>query len=82
MPLTRASVAGVADPRNPARTRATPVLALDISEACTALGISWDTWSEHVAPQVKIVRLGRRKLVAIAELQRWLDQRGERILDT
>jgi hypothetical protein len=32
-------------------------------------------------PDVKIVRIGRRKLIAVVELQRWLDDHGERILD-
>ena len=58
-----------------------PVLALSVEEACAALGISWKAWSEHVAPEVRIVRLGRRKLIAVAELERFLDDRGERVLD-
>src|SRR4029079_5018353 len=30
-------------------------LALSISEACEALGVSWDFWSEHIAPEVRVV---------------------------
>jgi hypothetical protein len=66
-----------------ARVRVRPPvqpLAYDVSEACQALGgISWDTFNEHVAPKLKIVRLGRRKLIAVAELQRFLDEHGERL---
>jgi len=58
-----------------------PVLALSVDEACEALGVSWKTWQEHVASEVRIVRLGRRKLIAVSELQRFMDERGERILD-
>lgn len=35
--------------------RTGPRLALDVSECCAALGCSWDWWSEHVAPEVRIV---------------------------
>lgn len=50
-----------------------PRLALDVSEACAALGVSWDFWSEHVAPEVRIVRRGRRKLVPVKALEEWLE---------
>jgi hypothetical protein len=55
-----------------------PRVALSIEEACAALGVSWDTWDEHIAPHVKIVRIGRRKLVPVAELERWLVKEAER----
>ena len=61
---------------------AAPRLALSIAEACEALGVGWDFWSEHVAPDVRIVRRGRRKLVPVAELEAWLDREAERALDT
>jgi len=55
-------------------------LALSIEEACASLGCSWDFWREHVAPEVQVVRRGRRKLVAVAVLQKWLDENGEGVL--
>ncbi len=61
----------------PARKRSAPALALSVEQACDALGVSWDTWKEHIAPDVRIVRIGRRKLIAVSELQRWLDDHGE-----
>jgi excisionase family DNA binding protein len=57
-----------------------PTLALSVEEACNALGVSWKTWHEHVQDHVRIVRLGRRKLVAVAELERFLADRAERVL--
>jgi len=57
----------------------TPALALSIEEACAALGVSWDTWREHIEPDVRIVRLGRRKLVPVTALQAWLDEHAEAI---
>jgi hypothetical protein len=58
-----------------------PRLALSIEEACAALGVGEDFWREHVAPEVRVVRRGRRKLVAITALEEWLAQHGERVLD-
>lgn len=55
-----------------------PRTALSIEEACASLGVSWDTWAEHIAAHVKIVRIGRRKLVPVAELERWLAREAER----
>ena len=52
-------------------------LALSVSEACEALGVSWDFWSEYIAPEVRVVRRGRRKLIAVTELERWLERNGE-----
>jgi excisionase family DNA binding protein len=52
----------------------TPALALSVEQACAALGVSWDTWREHIEPDVRIVRLGRRKLVPVRELEKWLDE--------
>jgi hypothetical protein len=62
-----------------AQKRSAPALALSVEQACNALGVSWDTWKEHIAPDVRIVRIGRRKLIAVSELQRWLDDHGERV---
>jgi excisionase family DNA binding protein len=71
---SRASGAGVA------AKRSAPVLALSIEGACESLGVSWDLWREHIASEVRIVRVGRRRLVPVAELQRWLDEHAEKVL--
>jgi len=64
----------------PERSRPiTPVLALGVEQACEALGVSWDMWRSHIEPDVKIVRLGRRKLIPVAELERWLADHAEKV---
>jgi hypothetical protein len=75
------SVAAATQTRTGQRVAPVPRLALTIDEACAALGVSWAFWKEHVAPEVKLVRRGRRQLVAVAELDRWLAKNGECILD-
>lgn len=59
---------------------ATPALALSVEQACEALGVSWDTWRAHIEPDVRLVRVGRRKLIPVSELQAWLDRHAERVL--
>lgn len=59
---------------------AVPRLALNITEACDALGVGWDFWKAHVAGEVKIVRRGGRQIVPVTELQRWLDCNAESLL--
>jgi hypothetical protein len=55
-----------------------PRLALDRNEAAAALGMSLDSFERHVQPTVRMVRLGRMRLVPIAELERWLADHAER----
>jgi excisionase family DNA binding protein len=54
-------------------------LALTVEQAAAALSVSYDTWHEQIEPDVRIVRLGRRKLVPVTELQAWLDRNAEAV---
>lgn len=49
-------------------------LALSIPEACKALGVGETYFREKVLPDLKVVRRGRRTLIARVELERWLEQ--------
>ena len=62
---------------------ATDVLrtALRPNEAARSLGCSRDFFDEHIAPELRWVRRGRMKLVAVTEIQRWLDRAGELTLE-
>ena len=55
-----------------------PRLALSPDEAATVLGVSRDYFDEHVIGELRVVRRGRRILVALAELERWLDRSATR----
>ena len=65
------------------RTEKQPVarLALSKSEAAEAIGCSVDFLEEHIADELRWVRRGRLRFVAVTELQRWLDKEAARTLD-
>jgi excisionase family DNA binding protein len=50
----------------------TPRLALSPAEAADALGVSVDFFDLHIRPELRVVRRGRRVLVPVEELRRWL----------
>ena len=56
-------------------------MALSKAEAAEALGCSVDFLEERVLPELRVVRRGRRVFTVIAELQRWLDANGARVLE-
>lgn len=53
-------------------SRTVPRLAYSPDEAAQALGVSRDYFDEHVGPELRIVRRGRRRLIPVDELTRWL----------
>jgi excisionase family DNA binding protein len=57
-------------------------LAVSPDEAAAALGVSRDYFDEHVVSELRIVRRGRRILVALSELERWLDRSAARVGQT
>lgn len=59
----------------------TPRLALSREEAAESIGVSVDTLERYVLDGLKVVRMGRRVLVPISELQAFLDRSAERVLD-
>lgn len=56
-------------------------LALTPDEAARALGCSRDFLDDHIGPELRWVRRGRLKFVAIAELEDWLRRSAARTLD-
>jgi excisionase family DNA binding protein len=51
-----------------------PRLSVSPGEAAEMLGVSRDYFDEHLLHELRIVRRGRRILIALAELERWLDR--------
>jgi hypothetical protein len=51
-----------------------PRLALSPDELAESLGCSRDHIDRYIAPELRWTRKGRRKFVAVREVERWLDE--------
>jgi hypothetical protein len=58
-----------------------PKLALTPMEACLALSVSHDFFRASIAGELRWVRRGRKKLVSVRELERWLETNSARLLE-
>ena len=67
-------------PSQPAPPRRVLRLAVTKVEAAEALGVSVDFLEDHVMRELRIVRRGRRLLIPLDELARWLDANSQRTL--
>ena len=52
---------------------------MTVAEARDYVGVSDDFWREHVMPEVRIVRRGRRRIVPRRELDAWIERNAERL---
>jgi hypothetical protein len=49
------------------------------NEAAAMLGVSRDFFDEHVKPELRVIRRGRKMiLIPVAELERWVEQSAAR----
>lgn len=48
-----------------------PRIALTPPEAAAALGVGPDFFDANVAPELRLIRRGRKRLVPVSELERW-----------
>jgi hypothetical protein len=56
-------------------------LAYNREEAAASLGVGLTTFKTKIAPELRVVRDGKVRLYAVKELERWLERRGERVLE-
>ena len=49
-----------------------PRIALTPAEAAAAIGVGPDFFDQNVAPELRLIRRGRKRLVPVAELERWV----------
>lgn len=62
-------------------TNGVPRLALTRVEAAAAIGMSLDSFERYVQSDLRLVRRGRMRLVLVSELERWLDENAEPVLE-
>ncbi|MHB1242474.1 MAG: hypothetical protein ACYC1P_03595 [Gaiellaceae bacterium] len=75
-----ASVGSAPGLPRPERKADLPRLALTFAESAVMLGVSDEFFAQHVACELRFVRRGRKKLVALRELERWLTDSATRDL--
>jgi hypothetical protein len=51
-----------------------PRIALTPPEAAAAIGVGPDFFDENVAPELRLIFRGRKRLVPVTELERWVAQ--------
>jgi hypothetical protein len=54
-----------------------PRVALTPPEAAASLGVGLDFFDQHVAPELRLIRRGRKRLVPVRELERWVVENAE-----
>ena len=57
-----------------------PRVALTIPEAAAALGVGPDFFREHIQPDLQVIRIESKRLIEVAELERWAAEHAERVL--
>ncbi len=57
-----------------------PRIALTPPEAAAAIGVGPDFFDASVAPELRVIRRGRKRLVPGAELERWTAENASRVL--
>lgn len=58
----------------------TPRVALTRAEAAAALSMSLDSFERYCQPHMRLVRIGRMRLVPVSELDRWVREHAELVL--
>jgi hypothetical protein len=52
-------------------------LAYTPARAAASLDVGPDYFDEHVAPHLRVIRRGKKRIYPVAELARWLDEHAE-----
>jgi hypothetical protein len=60
--------------------RSAPRLALTKAEAAASLSISVDSFERHVLEHLRVVYVGARRLIPVAELERWVREQAIPVL--
>jgi excisionase family DNA binding protein len=64
----------------PPRPTISSRLALSMDEAAELFGLSRDSFVRHIAPQIRMLRIGRSVRVPVRELERFVELHSEALL--
>lgn len=59
-----------------------PRLALSPVEAAESIGVSRDSFDRYVLPELRIVRVGRRVVIPMVEIEKYFARNASRLLDS
>jgi excisionase family DNA binding protein len=62
-------------------SRSIPAIALTPPEAAAAIGVGEDFFTEHVRPELRLIRRGRKVLIPVAELERWTEANASAVFE-
>jgi len=54
-----------------------PRIALTPPEASASIGVGEEFFTEHVRPHLRLIRRGRKVLIPVIELERWVRDNAE-----
>lgn len=57
-----------------------PRVALTPPEAAASLGCGETYFTDHVRPELRLIRRGRKVLIPVAELERWATENADRAM--
>lgn len=55
-----------------------PRIALTTAEAAAALGVGETHFNTYIRPDLRLVRRGRKVMVPVRELERWIEDNADR----
>jgi excisionase family DNA binding protein len=55
-----------------------PRVTLTPPEAAAALGVGATFFDSEIAPELRLIRRGRKRLIPLTELERWATENAER----
>lgn len=58
-----------------------PRICLTPPEAAASLGVGATFFDTEIAPELKVIRRGRKRLYPVAELERWAAENAESTFD-
>lgn len=61
--------------------RQVPRIALTPPEAAEALGVGVTFFDQEVAPELRVIRRGRKRLIPVKELERWTTDNAEALFN-